>query len=723
MAFMLKVQPREGAENWLDRAEARKALALLADPAQAQELRSLPSGQTVILPGDGLDAMLSWAGKRAGETVYWNINPVNRGHSGATARKADVACRRWLLVDIDPIKPPEHKDDSATDEEHEQARVLACDVQVYLGEREWPAPVVIDSGNGWYLLYRIDLPNTPHAQAVLKRIYYHLHERFDGGGTVDRSVHNANRLAKLPGSLSRKGAPTAERPHRPCRLVHVPEHLEIVPAEMLSALTAGDDAPARPENVPHAFRLDGTAEGHARYVRRAVEGEIARVALAPAGGRNNALNDAAFRLGTLGGAGVLSEVDARGALVPLAISRGLGEAEADATFRSGWNSGCESPRTLPEARGKSSPMPILGGGAAAARASKGVVPAATIIVRASEITPRKVEWLWPARIPLGKLTTFAGHGGLGKTFVLCDITARVTTANTWPDAPEGPPTQMGQVLFISGEDDPEDTLVPRLIEVGADLKKVGFFRPEAMGQFSLANVDMLDDALVQLGDGARLVVIDPPTSYLNGVDDHKNSELRQVLTPLASWAAVRRVAMIFNTHVNKATAGKVEALARVMGSVAWVNAVRAGHMFARDPDDPEKRIFVPMKSNLGPSRKGLAYRLVASGDELARVEWLGEVDTTADQAVNSEKGKGRKVVARDWLVEQFRTRRCWPSKELLDAAHNQGISRNAIWEARAVLDMPKARKITHESGEVEWMWSVPDDWEHLPKPASEAEVF
>jgi hypothetical protein len=688
------------------------------DPTQSQELRALPSGRNLIKSGADLEGLLAWAESCGDEVVYWGINPINRGHTAPTAKKHDVASRRWLFIDIDPIKPEENKDDSATDEEHENARVLAYDVQVYLGEREWPAPIVIDSGNGWYLLYRIDLPNTPHAQAILKKVYYHLNERFDGGGIIDKSVHNANRLAKLPGGMARKGAPTPERPHRMCKIVHVPAHLEIVPAEMLSALTAGEDAIIREENIPHLFRLDGTPAGHAKYVQRAMEGEIARVALAlrgAAGGLNNALNDAAFRLGTLGGAGVLAESDAYAALVQLAVSRGLGEREAEATFKSGWNSGSDHPRTLPEPR-KGPPMAKLGPGAKGA-ASKGVVPEGKVIVRASEVKVRKVEWLWPARIPLGKLTTFAGNGGLGKTFVLCDITARITQGGFWPDTPDGPPTTPGQVLFISGEDDPEDTLVPRLIEVGANLERVAFLGQAALDTFKLANLDLLNSAVDQIGEAVRLVVIDPPTAYLDGVDDHKNGDLRGLLTPLAAFAAQRRLSVVFNTHVNKAQGTKVEALARVMGSVAWVNAVRAGHMFAKDPDDDTKRIFVPMKSNLGPPKKGLAYRLVASGDELARVEWLGEVDTTADQAANAEKGKGRKVVAKDWLIDAFRAKRVWSSKELFEAAKHEGVSQSAIYEAKAILCLPKARKMTHENGDTEWMWWVPDNWPPLAEPA------
>jgi hypothetical protein len=89
------------------------------------------------------------------------------------------------------------------------------------------------------------------------------------------------------------------------------------------------------------------------------------------------------------------------------------------------------------------------------------------------------------------------------------------------------------------------------------------------------------------------------------------------------------------------------------------------------------------------------------------------VETTADQAVNSEKGKPRKVVARDWLVEAFRARREWPSNELFKAAKEENLSRDALFDAKRILDLPKARKVTRENGDVEWVWWVPEDWPHL----------
>jgi hypothetical protein len=42
---------------------------------------------------------------------------------------------------------------------------------------------------------------------------------------------------------------------------------------------------------------------------------------------------------------------------------------------------------------------------------------ALVVARASDIKPKKVQWLWQERFPLGKCTLTAGEGGLGKSMV------------------------------------------------------------------------------------------------------------------------------------------------------------------------------------------------------------------------------------------------------------------------------------------------------------------
>jgi hypothetical protein len=340
-------------------------------------------------------------------------------------------------------------------------------------------------------------------------------------------------------------------------------------------------------------------------------------------------------------------------------------ARPAATCLAAWT--VESPRTTDTAAGAA-----LGGHSAA-----GAPADASLVILASQVKTRKVEWLWPNRIPIGKLTTFAGWGGLGKSFVTMDLASRISRGDEIPGL-RGECFETGSVLILNTEDDPDDTSVPRLIEAGADLQRIGFARSEVLGQFTLADLRLLDRMLGELGD-VRLVVIDPATAHLGKANDHKNAELRELLMPLSLWAMERRVAVILVTHVNKPQAGKVEAMARVVGSVAWVNAVRAAVMFARDPEDKSKRLFIPFKSNNSPEQKGLRYEIEAT-DDLARVRWLDEVETSADEALNHVAGKGRSRVeeAIDWLTDRFREKREWASNELTDLCKQSGIASSAI---------------------------------------------
>jgi hypothetical protein len=285
----------------------------------------------------------------------------------------------------------------------------------------------------------------------------------------------------------------------------------------------------------------------------------------------------------------------------------------------------------------------------------------------------------------------------------------------------------GNVLYISGEDDPEDTLVPRMHACKADLSRIRFLTSKSLTFFTLAHLEMLDRAMKEM-EGAALVVIDPPTAYLAGTDDHKNADLRQLLTPLQAWASANNCAIIFNTHLNKGGAGKVDAAARVMGSVAWVNGVRAAHIFAKDPDDPLTRLFVPLKNNLGPEQKGLTYKIqpINLGDELirndqARVEWgTLEIDTTADAAVASTKKEKPSSIqsAMEWLAELFSRVRSMASEEITEKAKADRIGRNAVFDAKKAIGI-KAKPFIDADGKKQWIWEAPPNW---PKPASPTEI-
>lgn len=716
-----------GPTRTMDLEQARRALTLLVDPEHGVQLQTLPSAAWRQRKGSDIDTLLSdLKDLSEGKGVYWTLNPINLDLFRA-ARATDVVKRRWFMVDADRSHVVGQEECSASDEERDRLLGLFQKVMDHLGELGWPAPVLIDSGNGFHALYRVDLPNTDHVRVLFKECLRKLAEQFTGDGIeIDRGVYDAKRSSKVPGTWACKGQNTPERPHRMVRLLYVPHQIEMVPVELFKELSGVVEQPPRPVKSSLVSRARNYRNGQQAYVQRAVDLECGKVASARVGERNNQLFKSAAALGEFVGACLIGREVIEDKLYVAACHCGLdrdqdGERAIRQTIQSGINKGAESPREIPDkspeylaardrlmANGQISGKPEENG--QHAEADEPIV-----IQWASDVEPKLIEWLWPGRIPLGKLTTFAGQGGLGKTFVLCDLAARLSRGLEWPDR-AGECAQVGKTFFVSGEDDLNDTLVPRLIELGADLKKIAFPTGPALAEFSMADVEtqILNMAAKQM-DGMKLVVIDPPTSFMDGVDDHKNVELRRVLTVLQSWAAKNRVAVIFNTHFNKSSGSNIDAASKVIGGVAWVAGVRAAHAFARDEDDPEKVLFCPIKLNVGKMPKGLAYRLVAVGPH-AKVEWLGEIDQTADEAVSKEpaKRKKRAVEAVEWLEELFANVTEVPAPEVFKrAARETTLSRSAIYEAKDELGIKSTRAHDPDNGTwSNWVWpqSRREEW-------------
>ncbi len=180
--------------------------------------------------------------------IYVTLNAVNPAllarranrvkmrlsRSDATTSDADIVRRRWLPVDLDPVRP---SGVSSTEEEHAAALRRADAIALWLDEQGFPHPIRADSGNGAHLLYAIDLANDDEATALVKGVLATLDALFsDETVAVDTANFNAARIWKLYGTCSRKGDTTAERPHRRAKVLSVPEEREIVTAEKLRAI-------------------------------------------------------------------------------------------------------------------------------------------------------------------------------------------------------------------------------------------------------------------------------------------------------------------------------------------------------------------------------------------------------------------------------------------------------------------------------------------------------
>jgi hypothetical protein len=203
-------------------------------------------------------AAQAWDGRA--EAIYVALNPVNAAllarsvnhvttNAKTTTQDSDVRLRRWLLIDLDPLRP---SGISSSEAEHQAALARATEIKLALASVGWPDPILADSGNGAHLLYRVDLPNDRASKDLFDRVLRALSFRFgDSVVGVDETVGNAARISKLYGTLVAKGDNTPDRPHRRSQLFEVPANPEAVSSEALEALAA---AVPTSENRPYSSR-------------------------------------------------------------------------------------------------------------------------------------------------------------------------------------------------------------------------------------------------------------------------------------------------------------------------------------------------------------------------------------------------------------------------------------------------------------------------------------
>lgn len=258
-------------------------------------------------------------------------------------------------------------------------------------------------------------------------------------------------------------------------------------------------------------------------------------------------------------------------------------------------------------------------------------PAVTI-TRASNVVPEAIRWLWPDWLPEGKLTLLAGSPGTGKTTLALALTATVTRGGTWPDGSAC--NRPGDVLIWSGEDNPADTIVPRLMAAGADLDRVHIItgRTDENGELlpfdPAADMPLLAERLSDMAD-AQLLILDPIVSAVSG-DAHRVNDVRRNLQSLVDMASAHRCCVLGISHFAKGTKGSSPA-ERVIGSQAFVALARMVLVAGKD-EAAERRILARAKSNIAPDDGGVAYSLEMAetdGITASRVVWGALIDGSA----------------------------------------------------------------------------------------------
>jgi putative DNA primase/helicase len=265
--------------------------------------------------------------------------------------------------------------------------------------------------------------------------------------------------------------------------------------------------------------------------------------------------------------------------------------------------------------------------------------ATVTLVSGSEIAPIAIRWLWHGWLAEGKLEILAGAVSTGKTTIAIALAATITSGGRWPD---GTQAEAGDVLVWSGEDDPEDTLLPRFLAAGGVRERVHFVKgvieqgkPRAFDP----STDMRALALAaQSITSLKMIIVDPVVLMVAG-DSHKNTEVRRSLQPLADLASAGSCVALGITHLTKGTVGR-DPVERVTGSLAFAAGPRLALMAAQPIEPEQKRRLVRIKSNIGPDGDGFEYNLtqepLSGWDGLSgqRVLWGNPLTGPARELLN-----------------------------------------------------------------------------------------
>ena len=324
-----------------------------------------------------------------------------------------------------------------------------------------------------------------------------------------------------------------------------------------------------------------------------------------------------------------------------------------------------------------------------------------------------VEWLVPGWLPLGKLAILDGYPGDGKTHVASEVAAALTTGrNLFGGVNERP---LVDVLWLSYEEDPHDTIRPRLQAAGADLTRIHLIEGIDRGDgppedVNVAHTLLIEEHIKELefaGSIIQLLVIDPLSLALpEKTDSNNDPSARRALQPLKHLAQRHGVAVLVIRHFTKSEGTK--ALLKGGGSIGFSAAARAMWAVTDHPTDPECKALAVAKLSNSRKPPARAFRIVGAslpatpnaphGIETSRVEWGEELAESADDLLaasyeDADRREERKSCG-EWLVDFLdkQTGNQAPCEDVAKAARTAGFAERTVRKAAGRAGVLKVRR-------------------------------
>ncbi len=548
--------------------------------------------------------------EQAPPAIYVTLNPVdpvllarahNRIKSKAKATTADVnvPCRRHIIIDLDPVRPP---DVSSTNEEMQAALDLAHRITGELTDQGWPDPIITMSGNGAGLIWTVDLPNDEPSTYLVKRLLEHLATTYNTDTVkVDQSMFNAARIVKVIGTTARKGdnlenvLGLSDRPHRLSWMEAPKAEILSVPHDLLETFvaTAKTTAPTTPKttsttpssNTTRTFdRVIGTVESvrsylerHGVAVNRVEKSDQGNMIILEKCPITNAEGDTSVAVGVTD-RGVISFHNKH--------DRGIGLKWADLrehlepgfkVWSQSWQ-GTEPTDSQQNGTQEAEPETPR--------------PAYVSAIALVDAFPTQREAIIEGLLRRGESGTLISAPKMWKSWLLTDIALSVATGR---DILSKFRTQQGRVLYLDYELQPA-TLAKRIQKVAEasciDLQELGDFLVIESLRGRRLDALRLGQYIEHIKpEEFNLIVLDPLyRMYPREFDENSNTAMAELFTALQGYAETLNVAILTVHHTSKGLQSEKSITDVGAGAGAQARAADC-HLAIRQHNEPNAAVI------------------------------------------------------------------------------------------------------------------------------------
>jgi RecA-family ATPase len=315
-----------------------------------------------------------------------------------------------------------------------------------------------------------------------------------------------------------------------------------------------------------------------------------------------------------------------------------------------------------------------------------------LVLRYADVSSTPVRWLWFPYIPQGKITLLQGDPGDGKSTMMLNLIAALSSGTSLPDGT--PLSRQHRVIYQCSEDDAADTIKPRLEGFGAECRNIAFIKEEMNTSLTL------DDERIRLAIAEfkpTLVVIDPIQAYIGSDSDLQiAARARKLMRRIGLWASSYDCAIVLIGHMNKKEGGKD--LYRGLGSIDIVAAARSVLSVEREPLEPHIREVHQIKNSLAPVGETIYFEICPeTGFHWGKTDNPPLTERKTEIVIKQPKNKhelAAEIIQRELADGDIE------SKKIQAELTEYGIGEKTVQEVKASLGVKSYMRMR------KWYWSM-----------------